>query len=268
MAKAKKPLEAAQGRYFALPHNVLDSDAWKRTSPPARALLLELCRQHTGANNGALHLARAWIEARGWTRPMTVRRLMDELIQNRLVIQTRKGGMNAGSHQYAVTWLPISNFVGLSITARDFHPGAYLLPPLPPHAPRGKKITRSPYVLEKPHTRTPDVLDPKAPRTPAVREMAVLSDTPRTPAVHYEYNQSPGVEFSAADGCENAGGPFRTLAASGWEFTGHAISPDEQRRRMANIFRPRPATPAGIGQPTRRAKRSATTAVARLGGKA
>jgi hypothetical protein len=32
-----------------------------------------------------------------------------------------------GAAQYAVTWLAITNFVGLDIAARDYHRGAYAL---------------------------------------------------------------------------------------------------------------------------------------------
>jgi hypothetical protein len=203
----KKPLEAAQGRYFALPHNVLDSDAWKRTSPPARALLLELCRQHTGANNGALHLARAWVEKRGWSRPATVRKLSDELLQNRLLIQTRHGGLNNGAHQYALTWLPITNFVGIDLTSREYAPGQYLLPPLPARpACEKKQNSRTPHVLEKQLLRTPHVLEGEAPRTPHVLKTGVLGTSPRTPHVHNEYNQYiPG---------------FDGLIRRGWAFVG------------------------------------------------
>lgn len=225
MAKSKKPLEAAQGRYFAIPHALLDSDAWKRTSPTARALLLELCRQHTGSNNGALHLARAWVEARGWSRPATVRKLADELLQNRLIVQTRSGGLNNGAHQYALTWLPITNFVGLKITSREYAPGAYLLPPLPPPVRERKQKGRTPYVLDKPNSRTPSVLDDTLPRTPSVRETVVLGASPRTPSVHNEYNQSPPA--------------FGSLLNRGWMFVGWR----KQRR-----FRPR-ALDIGLNAP-------------------
>lgn len=191
MARTRKPPEAAPGRYFALPHVVLDSDAWKRTSPAARALLLELCRQHSGSNNGALHLARAWVEERGWNRPATVRKLVDELLANRLVIQTRHGGLRNGSHQFALSWLPITSFAGLDISSRDYAPGAYLLPPISTgKQPMKKQNGRTPHVLGKALARTPHVLEGEAPRTPHVRETGVFVESPRTPYVHNEYYQS------------------------------------------------------------------------------
>ena len=108
MAKrSKRPPEAPSGPFFALPHSVLDSGAWIACSPAAKALLMELCRQHNGRNNGHLHLSRTWLAPRGWGRPATVNKLRNELISMRLIIQTRHGGLNNGSHWFALTWLPI-----------------------------------------------------------------------------------------------------------------------------------------------------------------
>jgi hypothetical protein len=180
-ARTKRAPERPSGQFVALPHSVIDSAAWKACSGPARALLIDLCRQVNGHNNGHLHLARSWIEARGWTRPATVKRLRDELIRYRLIVQTRHGGLNNGAHQYAVTWLPISDWRELDMPRQDYHPGAYQLAPL--EVSKEKK-PRTPYVLAKAPTRTPCVLEAESPRTPCVRETALLDPLPRTPCVH------------------------------------------------------------------------------------
>ena len=200
MAKrSKKQPEAPSGGFFALPHGVLDSDAWKRCSPPARALLMELCRQHNGRNNGHLHLSRSWIESRGWNRPATVRKLKDELISMRLIVQTRHGGLNNGSHWFALTWLTISNFADLDVTSSDYHPGAYLLPPITPQHKK-EKNPRTPHVLAKASARTPHVLGLTPPRTPHVRENPSFDDLPRTPHVHNVYNQyTPASDVALVD---------------------------------------------------------------------
>lgn len=179
-----RPLEAPAGRYFATPHSVLDSEAWQACSPAARALMMEVCRQHSGANNGRLHLARDWLAARGWKRPATAQKLIDELLRNRLLVMTRKGGLNRGPHWFALTWLPISDWRGLSITPQDYHPGAYLLKPI--QEPEPKKSQWTPHVLGKHATRTPHVLDAAPPRTPHVLVEAVLITSPRTPHVRNE----------------------------------------------------------------------------------
>mgnify|MGYP001126271933 CR=1 FL=1 len=192
MAKrSKRPPEAPSGPFFALPHSVLDSEAWKRCSPHARALLMELCRQHNGRNNGHLHLSRTWLAPRGWKRPITVNKLRDELIENQLILKTRHGGLNNGTHWFALTWLPITDFADFNLDVkgpRDYHPGAYHLPPIPQQHKKEKKGC-TPHVRAKAAARTPHVHEEESPRTPHVREKALLSDSPRTPHVHNVYNQ-------------------------------------------------------------------------------
>jgi hypothetical protein len=47
------------------------------------------------------------------------------LLQLGLLIETRKGGLNAGASRYAVTWLPIDNFIGLDIKRNEYMRGAW-----------------------------------------------------------------------------------------------------------------------------------------------
>lgn len=136
MAKSaqKRPLEAMDSQYVGIPLNVLDSVAWMGASHTSKALLFELIRQHNGRNNGHLQLSSAWLEKRGWTSRSVVQRAKATLIHRKLIILTKTGGLNAGASQYAVTWLPISNFVGLDIQSKHYHKGAYafmdkLIPP-------------------------------------------------------------------------------------------------------------------------------------------
>lgn len=125
MAKHKKPLEACQGQYTALPHGLLDSAALMGAGHPARSLLFDLLRQHNGRNNGHIQMAAPWMKKRGWTSNDVLHRAKLELTERGLIIQTRQGGLNAGANLYAVTWLPISNFIGLDIQPKQFHPGAW-----------------------------------------------------------------------------------------------------------------------------------------------
>ena len=130
--KQKCPLEAINDRYGAIPHTTLDSVAFQGLNYPAKALLFDLIRQHNGKNNGHLHLSFAWLAKRGWKSRDVIQRARAELITRRLIIQTRQGGLNIGASRYAVTWLPITNFVGLDIEAKHYHPGAWaLMNPMP-----------------------------------------------------------------------------------------------------------------------------------------
>lgn len=123
----KRPTEAVSGTYCAIPHSVLDSTAFTAASYTAKALLFEIMRQHNGSNNGHLQLAHSWLNTRGWTSRSVVQRARAQLLEHNLIICTRMGGLNMGAAQYAVTWLPISNFFGLDIQSKDYHKGGYLL---------------------------------------------------------------------------------------------------------------------------------------------
>lgn len=130
----KQPPEQVSGRFAVIPHSVMDSTAFAGSSHPTRSLLFELIRQHTGRNNGHFQLAWAWLRRRGWKSADVVQRAKDELIARQLAIKTRLGGLNAGPDLWAVTWLPISDYAGLSeVSSKTFHPGAwhFLNPPVP-----------------------------------------------------------------------------------------------------------------------------------------
>jgi hypothetical protein len=135
----KKPvrLESISGGYGAIPWSVIDSISFKGASDKAKSLLFSLMRQHNGSNNGRLHLAKKWLYNQGWTCDESNRKACHELLDRGLIIQTRWGGLNMGANWFALTWYPISNYVGLDITAAAYVKGAYSLCNLPP-TPRRK----------------------------------------------------------------------------------------------------------------------------------
>ena len=145
--------ESITGGYSAIPWTVLDSASFMGASDKAKALLFALMRQHSGNNNGHLHLAKKWLYAHGWTCDENNRKACNELIERGLIIHTKYGGLNMGANYYAVTWHTISNFVGLDISAKSYARGAYSLCNLPPTARRkpplkkddAKQITRHDY---------------------------------------------------------------------------------------------------------------------------
>ena len=148
----KRPQESINGLYAAIPHAVLDGAAFKGASHPAKALLHDLIRQHSGNNNGHLHLSFSWLEGRCWKSRDVIHRARAELIERGLLLQTRQGGLNIGASRYALTWLSITNFVGLDIQGKGYHPGAWsLLDKLPTIKnanavpPNGKGNTASRY---------------------------------------------------------------------------------------------------------------------------
>lgn len=140
MAKrTKKPLESAEGSYFALPHKIINSVAYMGASHLARSLLSELLVQHNGANNGHLQLTTTWLKRRGWSSAGQIAKGRDLLIERKLIVRTRLGGLNAGADHFALTWLPITNFVGLDIRQNDYQKGDWsLLEPLPSIGSKGR----------------------------------------------------------------------------------------------------------------------------------
>lgn len=125
MPRIKKPPEAVNGAYTAVPHRVLDSPAFIGASDRAKSLLLALMRQHNGSNNGRFQLTDKWLAKRGWPSAGLNLKARAELIERDLIVQTKWGGLNMGPNWFALTWLPISNFVGLDIAASNYHQGAW-----------------------------------------------------------------------------------------------------------------------------------------------
>lgn len=128
--------ESIVGGYGAIPWIVMDSLSFKGASDKAKALLFALMRQHSGSNNGRLHLAKKWLNNQGWTCDENNRKARNELIERGLIVQTKWGGLNMGANLFALTWHDISNYVGLDISAKSYARGAYLLCKLPPTARR------------------------------------------------------------------------------------------------------------------------------------
>jgi hypothetical protein len=125
MAKRKKSPETVSGGYTAIPWKVLDSQAFIGATDRAKSLLYALMRQHNGSNNGRLQLTNKWLSEHGWPSAGMNSKSREELVDRGLIIQTRRGGLNFGSNWYALTWVAITNFVGLEVSAQTYHPGAW-----------------------------------------------------------------------------------------------------------------------------------------------
>ena len=139
----KKRPESVSGGFSAIPWSVLDSAAFQGATPRAKAMLFEVIRQLDGKNNGHLNLAISTLRKRGWKSTDAIQAAKAELLGRGLVIRTKAGGLNIGPDLYAVTWLIISNFVGLEIGSHQYHPGAW-------------RFVENLPAPKKRHTRTPE----------------------------------------------------------------------------------------------------------------
>lgn len=137
MAKRKEPApESFTGGFSRIPHAVLDSQAFIGLTDRGKSLLFALIRQHNGSNNGRLQLTNKWLAAQGWRSASMNKQAIAELVERGLIVTTRLGGLNSGCNWYALTWLTISNFVGLDISSSNYHKGAWGKCKLPPTARR------------------------------------------------------------------------------------------------------------------------------------
>ncbi|MEM9303507.1 MAG: hypothetical protein AAGE01_15425 [Pseudomonadota bacterium] len=104
--------------FVHVPHRIMESEAYRRLSNHARALLFDLVYQHRHrsnkreGNNGDLHAAFGPLRQRGLFRSKgTLHRAIDELLEAGLIERTRQGGRNRCS-LYALTWHPIASCDG------------------------------------------------------------------------------------------------------------------------------------------------------------
>lgn len=114
------------GPFVALPWSVLDCAAYARLSHPARALLLELCRQYVNDNNGRLRLSAAYLGPRGWRSNDVIHRAKQELLEGGFIHETVKGHRPNKASWYAITWHPIDKLPGYDPGGLEsFERGAY-----------------------------------------------------------------------------------------------------------------------------------------------
>lgn len=132
MARSKRYKDAADkrdgGQFVAIPHSVLNGAAYLSVSSHSRMLLFDLVAQYKGDNNGDLCAAYSMMQLRGWKSTHTLLNSKKELLEARLIEETRKGARPNKASLYAVTWLALDDCNGkLDITPAGFHRGAYRL---------------------------------------------------------------------------------------------------------------------------------------------
>jgi hypothetical protein len=155
------------GQHLALPWVVLDSVGYRRASHTARSLLIDLGRQYTGFNNGKLVACQKYLEPMGWRSNSTISRALAELVDCRLLIETRKGTRPNKASWYALSWLDLDQEAGLDIDPKCYkraHRGGYLNPDKPDKerstartrtATEARRLGRTKQVAEQPASLSP-----------------------------------------------------------------------------------------------------------------
>lgn len=107
MNKRKKATGRSEsGSFLALPHHLLESDNYKKLSPHAIKLLIDMAMQFRGTNNGDLQAVLSLMQKRGWRSSATLFKSLRELEYRGFIEKTRQGGQNR-CNLYAITWRPI-----------------------------------------------------------------------------------------------------------------------------------------------------------------
>ena len=106
-AMAKKLKEP----FLSIPVAAIDSPAFRDLSNSGARMLLIVCRQHNGSNNGLLQACHSYAEVRGIGSKATVRHAVKDLIDHGFLFRTRSHGNKHGGNipaKYAVTFYPMA----------------------------------------------------------------------------------------------------------------------------------------------------------------
>ena len=109
--RAKHKGRKGNASFLHIPHEVLNSDAYRSQDGWTAKLLVDLAGQFNGGNNGDLCAAWTIMREKGWRSKGTLHKSLNNLLEVGLIEQTRQGGKNRCS-LYAVTWRAIDECKG------------------------------------------------------------------------------------------------------------------------------------------------------------
>ena len=94
-----------------MPHDLINHVVFTSLSPRAVKLLMDVCSQYKGSNNGDLCAPMSLMKARGWSSNDQLFKAKDELVEKNLLQVSRQGGLNKCA-LFALTWFPINECSG------------------------------------------------------------------------------------------------------------------------------------------------------------
>jgi len=142
-SRLKQKGRRESGRFAGIPVACMNHENFISLSMPARGLLLELCKQYNGFNNGDLCASFSIMKKRGFRSKGTLNRVLKELKYRGWIQISRLGGQNKCS-LYALTFHAIDDCKGkLDISATTTAPAIWkiqateenLLPPMCTNVP-------------------------------------------------------------------------------------------------------------------------------------
>jgi len=94
-------------RFVALPHDVIESPGFRRSSPAARAVLIEVARLYNGRNNGSIGVsirdAAAWCGIGKSTAARALQDLEDSGLIERTAVGSFRDHLRIAS-TFRITW--------------------------------------------------------------------------------------------------------------------------------------------------------------------
>jgi hypothetical protein len=152
MARSRNRSKQHSGLSFAaLPHAYFTSPEYAQLSPRAVKLLLDLCMQFRGNNNGDLSTAWRVVHPLGWRSKDQLRKALDELLTRGWLLVTRQGGRRYPT-LFALSFLKI-DACGGKLDVSPTH--------APPNTWRNPKADVVPLVTAKSLARTAGHLGPQ-----------------------------------------------------------------------------------------------------------
>lgn len=119
-AKAKGRA-SGEGQYFKLHHHMITHPRFHDLSSPAVHMIVTLCSQFNGKNNGDLCASASVLKKQGWNSNGKIRRAIDELLDKGFLIKTRQGGVLGPCHLWAFTFLKIDECKGKWLDVKPTH---------------------------------------------------------------------------------------------------------------------------------------------------
>ena len=110
--RSKATGKGAGHSFIALPHYMLESEAWGALSPQAVKVIIEAARHVKGDNNGDFSLPWSRMRRRGWKSKSTLSAAIHEAIEAGFLERSRYGTRNHVCALYAITWKPIDECGG------------------------------------------------------------------------------------------------------------------------------------------------------------
>lgn len=128
-SRAKHKSRREGGSFLSLPHSVMRHPDFANASPRAVKLLIDIAVEYDGKNNGDLNAVMSRLKKRGWNSTSQLGKAKKELLERRLIIETRQGGLGIGPTLYALTWLDLNECGGkLDISLAAYTRRSFSLP--------------------------------------------------------------------------------------------------------------------------------------------